>query len=57
LPSSRRAGTLVAGLLGPAIGRRAAELATILGMLVSAIAGVMVMGHVAFEGGPMRAFR
>jgi NADH-quinone oxidoreductase subunit L len=45
------AGTLVAGLLGPAIGDRAAELATILGMVVSATAGVIVMGHVAFEGG------
>ena len=45
------AGALIAGLLGPAIGDRAAELATILGMVVSATAGVIVMGHVAFEGG------
>ena len=45
------AGALVAGLLGPAIGDRAAELATILGMVVSATAGVIVMGHIAFEGG------
>ena len=45
------AGALVAGLLGPAIGDRAAELAAILGMVVSATAGVIVMGHIAFEGG------
>jgi NADH-quinone oxidoreductase subunit L len=46
------AGALVGGLLGPAIGDRPAELATIVGMVVSAIAGVIVMGYVAFQGGP-----
>ncbi|MBV9655933.1 MAG: NADH-quinone oxidoreductase subunit L [Acetobacteraceae bacterium] len=43
-------GALIAGLLGPAIGDRAAELAAILGMVVSAVCGVVVMGHVAFDG-------
>jgi NADH-quinone oxidoreductase subunit L len=50
-------GALIAGLLGPAIGDRAAELATILGMIVSAICGVIVMGYVAFEGGPYASVR
>ena len=45
-------GALIAGLLGPALGDRAAERVAILGMVVSAICGVIVMGHVAFEGAP-----
>ena len=45
-------GALIAGLLGPALGDRAAERVAILGMVVSAICAVIVMGHVAFEGAP-----
>jgi NADH-quinone oxidoreductase subunit L len=45
-------GALIAGLLGRAIGDRAAELVAILGMVVSATSGLIVMGHVAFEGAP-----
>jgi NADH-quinone oxidoreductase subunit L len=45
-------GALIAGLLGRALGDRAAELIAILGMIVSAICAVIVMGHVAFEGAP-----
>ncbi len=43
-------GALIAGLLGPATGDRMAELAAIVGMVVSAICGAIVMGHVAFGG-------
>src|SRR6185437_9909486 len=46
------AGALIAGLLGPALGDRAAERVAILGMVVSAICALIVMGHVAFEGAP-----
>ena len=45
-------GALIAGLLGRAIGDRAAERVSILGMVVSAICAVIVMQHVAFEGAP-----
>lgn len=45
-------GALIAGLLGPVIGDRAAELVTILCMVVSAMFGLLVMEHVAFEGAP-----
>ena len=48
------AGAMVAGLFGPAIGDRAAELATIIGMLVSAIAGVIVMAIRCVPGRPLR---
>src|SRR5262249_53667104 len=45
-------GALIAGLLGPALGDRVAERVAILGMVVSAICALMVMGRVAFEGAP-----
>jgi NADH-quinone oxidoreductase subunit L len=45
-------GALIAGLFGRIIGDRAAELVAILGMVVSAICGVIGMAHVAFEGAP-----
>ena len=45
-------GALIAGLLGRAIGDRPAELVAILGMIVSAICGVIVLEHIAFEGQP-----
>jgi NADH-quinone oxidoreductase subunit L len=48
-------GAVVAGLAGRAIGRRGAHTVTILGVLVSFIASVVVLEAVAFEGARFNA--
>jgi NADH-quinone oxidoreductase subunit L len=49
------AGSLIAGFAGKAVGRRGAHLATILGVLVSFIASVIVLKAVAVDGARFNA--
>lgn len=46
------AGSLISGLFGRAMGDRAAEGVSIIGMIIAAICGVASFVHIAFDGAP-----